>query len=175
MKVGRRLAIKLLNASKFALSFGGDPDGEVHEPIDSAMLADLAALVDDATAAFEGFDYARALERTEAFFWWFCDDYLELVKARAYGVPGSGDPAVLGSVGSALAVIRKAKSEAKVGMRAEVPSMTLVGPDAVHAHVRSAEGDLRAAGKLTGILEYAAGDEVAARDIELVAVPKPTA
>ena len=60
-------------------------------------------------------------------------------------------------------------------MRAEVPSMTLVGPDAVHAHVRSAEGDLRAAGKLTGILDYAEGDEVAARDIELVAVPKPTA
>jgi valyl-tRNA synthetase len=41
--------------------------------------------------------------------------------------------------------------------------------------VRSAEGDLRAAGKLTGILEFADGEEVAARDIELVAVAKPTA
>lgn len=60
-------------------------------------------------------------------------------------------------------------------MRAGALDDYLVGPDAVHFHVRSAEGDLRAAGKLTGILDYAEGDEVAARDIELVAVPKPAA
>jgi valyl-tRNA synthetase len=59
-------------------------------------------------------------------------------------------------------------------MRAEVPSMTLVGPDAALAHVRSAEPDLRAAGKLTGSLHFATGDEVAARDVELVPVAKPT-
>jgi valyl-tRNA synthetase len=59
-------------------------------------------------------------------------------------------------------------------MRAEVPSMTLVGPDAALAHVRAAEGDLRAAGRLTGILELVTGDEVAARDVELVPVAKPT-
>ena len=95
MKVGRRLAIKLLNASRFALGFGVDrrhrrghparSRSEVSEALDRSMLAGLADLVDDATAAFEDFDYARALERTEAFFWSFCDDYLELVKARAYG------------------------------------------------------------------------------------------
>ena len=89
------------------------------------------------------------------------------------GVPG--DAALLPAVGAALAVVRKAKSEAKVGMRAEVPSMTLVGPPASLDHVRAAEADLRAAGKLTGILDLADGDEVAARDMELVPVAKPTA
>ncbi|MGI8983374.1 MAG: valine--tRNA ligase [Acidimicrobiales bacterium] len=90
MKVGRRLSIKLLNASKFVLSRLGE-EGEVSAPLDQAMLAGLASLVEEATTAFEGYDYARALERTETFFWGFCDDYLELVKARAYG--GQGEAA----------------------------------------------------------------------------------
>src|SRR6185437_4785400 len=85
MKIGRRLAVKVLNACKFAFGLPPAPaDAEVTEAIDRAMLAQLATLIDDATSAFENYDYARALQATEEFFWRFCDDYLELVKVRAY-------------------------------------------------------------------------------------------
>ena len=89
MKVGRKLATKLLNVSKFVLGFG-EPAGAatVTDAVDATMLARLDATINDATRAFDAFDYARALERTEAFFWWFCDDYVELVKGRAYATRG---------------------------------------------------------------------------------------
>jgi valyl-tRNA synthetase len=84
MKVGRRLAIKILNAAKFALMHA-KPRGAVSEPLDRGMLTMLSSLVGEATEQLEAYEYARVLERTERFFWSFCDDYLELVKARRYG------------------------------------------------------------------------------------------
>lgn len=105
MKIGRRLAIKLLNASRFALGrLGENPlpaPLAITTPLDRDLTTQLAALVTEVTSAFEEFDYARALERTESFFWKFCDDYVELVKTRAYGDPA--DEATL-SAQAALAL-----------------------------------------------------------------------
>jgi valyl-tRNA synthetase len=84
MKVGRRLAMKLLNAARFAL-MQAEPRGAITEPLDRGMLTALAALVQESTEQLDAYDYARVLERTETFFWAFCDDYLELVKSRRYG------------------------------------------------------------------------------------------
>jgi valyl-tRNA synthetase len=107
MKIGRRLAIKVLNAAKFVYSFPA-PDGAsagsaaVTEALDIDMLATLSEVVETATTAYEAYDHARALEVTEQFFWTFCDDYLELVKERAYGSQGEA-----GQV-SAVAALRLA-------------------------------------------------------------------
>ncbi|GAA0912372.1 valine--tRNA ligase [Nonomuraea longicatena] len=193
LKIGRRLAIKILNASKFVLGFES-AQGEVTEPLDLSMLAALADAVREAGAALAAYEHTRALEVAERFFWTFCDDYLELVKARAYDgdasavaalrraleiqlrlfapfLPfvteevwswwrdgsvhraawpapehGQGDPAVLAVASDVLGQIRKAKSEARLSMRAEVSRLTVVAPDP--ALVQHAQDDLCGAGSV---------------------------
>jgi valyl-tRNA synthetase len=113
MKVGRKLANKLLNVSKFVLGFGESGDDAplaevVTDPVDRSMLAKLDGVIAEATDAFDGYDYARALERTEEFFWWFCDNYVELVKGRAYESRGA-DAATSArrALGEALSAIQR--------------------------------------------------------------------
>jgi valyl-tRNA synthetase len=217
MKIGRKLATKLLNVSKFVLGFG-EPAAqtEILDAVDNAVLNRLADLCNDATRAFDAYDYARALERTEAFFWWFCDDYVELVKGRAYGALGaprqgsavatlravladlqkllapflpfatdevwrwwqpgsvhaqswpldggwrapSGDQAVLDAASAVLGEVRRAKTEAKVSMRAPVAHAHVVAPAAVLEALAAVQDDVREAGTIA-VLTSAEGDALA--------------
>ena len=212
MKIGRRLAMKILNASRFALGFADDVDpSAITEPLDRSMLATLSAVVSQATDAFEDLDYARALEVVERSLWTWTDDYLELVKGRAYegGAVGAsahaalqlalsvylrlfapflpfvteevwswwregsvhlarwprvdeleayaGDPTVLAVTGEVLSAVRKAKSDAKASMRAEVSSVSIsAGTDSLDL-IRQAEADLKAAARTNQVL-YSVGD-----------------
>jgi valyl-tRNA synthetase len=229
MRIGRRLATKILNAGKFVLGLSGPVDpadlAAVTEPVDRALLARLATVVEAATAALTGYDYTRALEITEEFFWFFCDDYLELVKPRAYREDGSAGTAsaratlaaalwiqlrlfapflpfvaeevwswwrpgsvhqahwprsadaatakdtakdtaeesqqLLNIVSAALQRIRKAKSEAKLSMRAEVSRLVVRGDPRSLAQFRRAAGDIVAAGSVLEVVEEeAAGAEL---------------
>ncbi|MGD2060550.1 MAG: valine--tRNA ligase [Acidimicrobiia bacterium] len=213
LRIGRRLAIKILNASRFALGFSNvdvDPSA-ITEPLDRAMLAGLSATIEAATTAFEDYDYARALEVAERSFWNWTDDYLELVKARAYDRgPGAesahaalqlaldvylrlfapflpfvteevwswwregsvhraswprvteldgltGDPEILMVTGEVLTAVRRAKSDARASMRAEIEPLR-VSHDSNHLDLlRQAEPDLTAAAG-TPSIEYQEGD-----------------
>ena len=176
MKVGRRLAIKLLNASRFALSFGSvDPGASVTEALDRAMLAELAALVEDATAAMDGFDHARALERTEMFFWRFCDDYLELVKGRAYGTEGTDEQSAAtmsarAALTAALAVLHRLFAPVLVYTCEEVWSWWMEGsvhladwPDATALRSAAADGNPVALDVAGAVLSEIRGAKSAAK------------
>jgi valyl-tRNA synthetase len=107
MKIGRRLAMKLLNASRFVLGREAE-SGQITAPLDRALLARVAELVTEATTALDSYEYTRALDRTESFFWSFCDDYLELVKARRYGDHGpEGAQSANAAMRATLAVLTR--------------------------------------------------------------------
>lgn len=224
MKIGRRLAIKILNASRFVLGNGAtDMAGAVSEPLDQALLTALGETVVKATQAMEEYNYTRALELTETFFWSFTDDHVELVKERSYGDitdprtisarttlaialevqlrlfapflpfvteevwswwrPGSvhaapwpdpkewsgvlettTDPELIQDVAVVLSAIRRAKSEAKVSMKAEVALVEVSGPNERLDRIRLAEPDLVSAGHVAQIT-YGESDEFAIRTV----------
>jgi valyl-tRNA synthetase len=98
LKIGRKLVTKLWNASNFASlnlsKMEGKPStaladtqkGIITEPLDVWILSRLHQCIKKATKEFEIFEYCDARVAIEDFFWNdFCDNYLELIKARAYG------------------------------------------------------------------------------------------
>jgi valyl-tRNA synthetase len=212
MKIGRRLGIKILNASRFALGFADDvAAGAITESLDRSMLVALGDVVIGATEAFERYDYARALEVTERSFWGWTDDYLELVKTRAYGEgPGAvsahaalqmaltvylrlfapflpfvteevwswwregsvhraswpaasefegvaGDSGLLEITSQVLSSVRRAKSDVKLSMRAEVENIVVTAGSETLDLLRTAESDLMAASRAAAIT-YSEGE-----------------
>ncbi|MFZ9840626.1 MAG: class I tRNA ligase family protein, partial [Candidatus Nanopelagicales bacterium] len=106
MKIGRRLAIKIMNASKFVLGLGAAPDkSKITQPHDKAMLAALSEVIANATKAYEEFNYTKALEVTEQFFWTFTDDYVELVKERSYRENDEGAESAKAALAEALQIM----------------------------------------------------------------------
>jgi valyl-tRNA synthetase len=105
MKIGRRLAIKLLNASRFVLA-KTSPAGPVTEVIDRGMLLRMDALIRSTTRHLDNYDYAAALRETEDAFWWFCDDYIELVKRRRANDDDGGRSATTAATTALSALLR---------------------------------------------------------------------
>jgi len=88
-KIGQKLVTKLFNAAKFAsMNFDKlQENAKITEASDLWILARLQQTIAKATAEFEQFEYARAREAIEQFFWHdFCDNYLEICKVRSYGL-----------------------------------------------------------------------------------------
>jgi valyl-tRNA synthetase len=167
IKIGRRLAIKVLNAAKFVYSFPEpaadsagrvDPQGRIEtslvvtNPLDLDMLAALNSVVTTATEALDNFDHARALETAEQFFWTFCDDYLELVKERAYGaITPEGQASATVALRTAVDVLQRLFAPYIPFVTEEVWSWTHEG--SVHTAAWPTPADTGVQDARTGLLE----------------------
>jgi len=105
LRVGKRLVTKLWNASKFVLSQSAEV-GPIRAELDRAFVAELAALVERATADFEAYEHADVLKAVEGFFWTrFTDTTLELVKTRARGEDDAGRASAVAALRLGLDVL----------------------------------------------------------------------
>jgi valyl-tRNA synthetase len=136
-KEGKRLITKIRNAARLVLGFEGE-SGEPTHPMDRALNARLRTLVRDVTDRWEAWDHAGALSATETWFWSdFCDNYLELVKTRAY----EGDPSALGTLRSALDVVLRLFAPIVPFVTEEVWS-TMNKPGSIHTSAWPTSEDL---------------------------------
>jgi valyl-tRNA synthetase len=86
---GQKFIVKLFNASKFCNmhleSYKGSKPKKINL-VDQWILASFSETVKKATFAFEEFSFSEARRVADRFFWqYFCDNYLEMIKARIYG------------------------------------------------------------------------------------------
>jgi valyl-tRNA synthetase len=109
---GKRLGIKIFNAAKFVAGhlLGQDPTAlgpeHITETLDQSFVARLRDAVRRAGEEFEVFEFAGALQVIEDFFWSdLCDNYLELIKVRAYNADWtSGKRSALSTLKIALSM-----------------------------------------------------------------------
>ena len=89
-QIGRKLVTKLFNASRFVFGILGQSRSvrtaeQITHELDRGLVGRLRELITNVTNSYERFDWASGLAEIESFFWSeFCDDYLELIKSRAY-------------------------------------------------------------------------------------------
>lgn len=88
LQAGRRLAIKLINAGKFASTYLSDytPEDPLNtqlEDSDKWILKKLNDTLKEYHFSFQTFEYSKARRTTDKLFWnAFCDNYLEFIKYR---------------------------------------------------------------------------------------------
>ncbi|MDB1135813.1 valine--tRNA ligase [Candidatus Anaplasma sp. TIGMIC] len=107
LKTGKRFVTKLWNASKFVRTFvsGGSASCTEVLPTDLWILSRLHMVVTSCTKSMDTYEYGCALNCIEDFFWKdFCDNYLELVKHRAYS--SDGTPGYLSAIYTLTHVLR---------------------------------------------------------------------